>query len=242
MVTLYKDGAQVISCLARPKPRMQIFDVGRWSLATNGLIPAEEKMRATILVMYICLATGLALWWPMVAIFSFEVGFFLWMCSCCFLWQQEFWKDVSSPSQRVDNKVPGCSLKSMHQDIFQCVKLFLFLLISELNKTHVHYWLLETLVDVSFYLWTEPEQLFTLTCHVISIPSVKPDASLILWFQYEYGEKYQTISIKCFSSGVYFEAKRIIFLFSSVYAPKNGQSANTFSELLSGCDRSMLKP
>lgn len=66
-------------------------------------------------------------------------------------------------------------------------------------------------MDVSFYLWTEPEQLFTLTCHVISIPSVKPDASLILWFQYEYGEKYQTISIKCFSSGVYFEAKRIIF-------------------------------
>lgn len=121
-------------------------------------------------------------------------------------------------------------------------EVFIFLLISELNKTHVHYWLLETLVDVSFYLWTEPEQLFTLTCHVISIPSVKPDASLILWFQYEYGEKYQTISIKCFSSGVYFEAKRIIFLFSSVYAPKNGQSANTFSELLSGCDRSMLKP
>lgn len=124
MVTLYKDGAQVISCLARPKPRMQIFDVGRWSLATNGLIPAEEKIRAITLVMYICLATGLALWWPMVAIFSLEVGFFLWMCSCCFLWQQGFWKDASSPNQqRVDNKVPGCSLKSMHQDIFQCVKL-----------------------------------------------------------------------------------------------------------------------
>ena len=98
-------------------------------------------------------------------------------------------------------------------------------------------------MDVSSYLWTEPGQLFTMTtCRVISIPSVKPDAFLILWLQYEYGQKYQTISIKYFSSGVYFESKRVIFLFSCVYAPKNGQSANLFSVPLSGCDGSMLEP